>query len=335
MKRLLLCALIFAMLLTLTACGEKNSIGDKMDGITIPTTTPEATDGLSALRADMKPPIIAVADFGFPELSEEFGIMDYLLDEYPKWMDKNAFIRDIPEERTILTCGFDAWAQLVCIVPKDPASTVSINAVHFTDTEPYTTEEVIYRSESGDPILLLAEISEDIAFSVVIVDSEGRGVCWQPYWGNCDPVPEDGYYGALAMDFTPQSEKTDYDHAVDNGWRQPELAQLMNTNWLSAGIYAMDLMDDSVPDDNGGWVTIYDVGEIGEYTESYNGSWTYGDGMLHLSLVPVKEDGFLVDDSFPVLMLDGELWIGRNENGFGLPHFFLDQLFDILEQPKG
>ena len=47
--------------------------------------------------------------------------------------------------------------------------------------------------------------------------------------------------------------------------------------------------------------------------------------MLQLSLVPEFEDGYLNDDSFPVLMLDGELWIGRNECGNALPHFYDDQ----------
>jgi hypothetical protein len=42
-----------------------------------------------------------------------------------------------------------------------------------------------------------------------------------------------------------------------------------------------------------------------------------------------------VDDSFPVLMLDGILWIGQNENGLGLPCFNEDQSMDMLEQPKG
>ena len=36
-----------------------------------------------------------------------------------------------------------------------------------------------------------------------------------------------------------------------------------------------------------------------------------------------------------VLMLDGELWIGRNEYGIGLPHFYADTLADVLNQPKG
>ena len=97
--------------------------------------------------------------------------------------------------------------------------------------------------------------------------------------------------------------------------------------------YAFDLAEDGVTGDNGGWATFYDVDWSGAYTVSYTGSWQYADGFLHLSLVPTG-NGYLVDDSFPVLMLDGELWIGRNSDGVGLPHFYVDTTDDVLIQPK-
>ena len=126
-----------------------------------------------------------------------------------------------------------------------------------------------------------------------------------------------------------------YDYAISQGWRLPELWELEGSFWLSDMGYALELAEDSVPGDSGGWAKLYDVGENGAYTESYNGSWTYDSGMLHLSLVPLRDDGYWIDDSFPVLMLDGELWIGRNAYGDCLPYFYSDMLSDILEQPVG
>ena len=131
------------------------------------------------------------------------------------------------------------------------------------------------------------------------------------------------------------NSESPYDYALSEGWQVPELSQLMDTFWLSWSGYALELADDSVPGDNGGWAKLYDVDEIGAYTESYSGYWQYEDGLLHLSLVPAKENGVFVDDSFPVLMLDGELRIGRTATGIGLPHFYSDMLMDTLEQPKG
>lgn len=126
-----------------------------------------------------------------------------------------------------------------------------------------------------------------------------------------------------------------YDYALSEGWQVPELSQLMDTFWLSWNGYALELADDGLPGDNGGWAKLYDVDEIGAYTESYSGYWQYEDGLLHLSLVPANGNGVFVDDSFPVRMLDGELRIGRTATGTGLPHFYSDMLMDTLEQPKG
>lgn len=110
---------------------------------------------------------------------------------------------------------------------------------------------------------------------------------------------------------------------------------MRDTFWLSWNGYALELKEDSVPGDQTGEAVLYDVGEIGEYTLSHTGFWQYANGMLHLSLVPEFGDDYPVDDSVPVLIRDGDLWIGRNEYGNGLPHFYADQLSDTLEQPKG
>jgi len=149
------------------------------------------------------------------------------------------------------------------------------------------------------------------------------------------PMVGYGYFRRVWDDYPDYSTESPYDYAISQGWRLPELEELVDSNWKSYIGYALDLMDDSVPGDNGGWAILCDVDEIGAYTESYSGSWSYEDGMLHLSLVPVNGNGVFVDDSFPVLMLNGQLWIGRNSSGLGLPHFYSDMLADVLDQPKG
>ena len=140
------------------------------------------------------------------------------------------------------------------------------------------------------------------------------------------------------LEYGPDGDNAEdpYAYAISQGWGVPELSDLSDTLWLSQwNAYALELFEDSVPGNNGGWAMIYDVDDIGAYTESYSGSWTYTDGMLCLSLVPLHGDGFFVGDSFPVLILDRELRIGRTANGTGLPHFYADTLMDTLEQPMG
>ena len=471
MKRLCICTLIIALVLSLAACGGNAPAGGTEPPVTKSPAAQKApakpADSLSALRADMKPPVMAVADFGFPELSEEFGIMDYLMDEFPNWMAEHDFIGKIPEDHTILTCGYEDWGNLVCIVPHDPEASVFVHVTQYSDQEPYEQMDTVYRAESGDPILLLASTAEKISVSVDVIDSSGRGATWEPYWGISYPIPEDGYYGALVMDFSPISEKTAYQNAVAYGWtvpdisilkdsyfhsdfgyelslsyipgeiydgeayifedrgtgayhyayygywryddgllhldmesyddssiviqdafpvltdpygegwlgiyctedgavlpcfladmdydelipltayaedpysyalsqggRVPELSELTDSFWLSFN-YALELLEDAVPGDNGGDAILYDVDEIGAYTKRYSGTWSYEDGLLHLMLLPENGDGYFIDDNFPILMLNGELWIGLSAGGQGLPHFQADQLSDLLEQPKG
>lgn len=134
--------------------------------------------------------------------------------------------------------------------------------------------------------------------------------------------------------YTRISEQDSYTYFISQGWRHPDLQELMDTGWISYLGYALDLSDDNVPTDNSGWATVYDVDEIGAYTKSHTGFWQYEDKLLHLTLVPVG-NGYVVDDSFPVLMLDDHLWICRSSSGTGLPHFNSDIVSDVLMQPKG
>ena len=478
MKRLITGIIAFVLLLSLVACDKQPTdptVKPTTDTTTVSPTKPaiQTTDGkkdsLTMFREEMPDVVMAVADFGFPELSEEFGIMDHLLDEYPNWMAKHDFISNIPEEQIIQTCDYEDWGELLCFVPKDSSATVCVNYVLYSGEEPSDELESkeLYRSENGEPVLILTDITEKRKVSVQVTDSEGHTAIFRPYW---DYLEEEGM-AEVVMDFTPVSEKTAYDRAVDYGWTvpdetfrtdhfwhsdygyelelrynpgqlydgeafiysnkgyyglyilayegywsyangfltlkmdhaddipvgfeesfpilldpfskgylglfrtedgvgipqfedyieydelwpisngpltpykealwqgwvEPKLDELMNTGWRSETIctYAIDLMDDSVPGDNGGNVTVYDVDEDGAYTQSYSGSWDYADGMLHLTLIPKSGDGTFVDASFPVLILDGYLWIGRNDDGIALPYFHADQQADTLKQPKG
>ena len=467
MKKLLALLLALATAFTMLSCGIVDKLilpGENWNTESFPTNSTESTepaDALSALRADMLPPVMAVADLGFPTLSETFSIQDYLLEEYPRWTQANAFIRDMPQQRIVIACSEDAWAQLLCIVPKDPASSVSVEVVRYLETPPYTQTEEVYRSETGEPILLLAEISDSVDVSVTVTDSQGRGLSWMPYWETYQVIPEDTYPGAMVMYFTPESERTFYDsyleagwvvpdasflrdhffqsgytyqleliyapgelydgeatiyepdeagnyvmtylgawryaegklhldmvsdfdgsigfrgdfpillspydenypcifrteeglglpqfyddmwfdevldtgsippspyeYALFCGWRIPEPQELTNTIRSSENGYVLDLMDSGV-------ALIYEVGENGEYNTGYSGSWEYADGMLHLNLLPQQGDGAPVEGSFPVLILDLELWIGRAANGLCLPYFYADQHADILTLVAG
>ena len=222
-------------------------------------------------------------------------LMSYSSQEFPEDNFYNELLTiDMRQMHTL--CGNDEWvADVDYVGPWDTTYTVTL-----------TSDDVLIKQNyfllDGAPT-----VSYEYFYRI------GEGLEYDPEEGN---------------------EEDPYAYAVSQGWQIPEFSELVDTFWLSWNGYALELMDDSVPGDNGGWAILYDVDEIGAYTESYSGSWSYEDGWLYLSLVPVG-NGYLVDDSFPVLMLDGQLWIGRNSSGLGLPHFYSDTLADVLDQPKG
>ena len=132
------------------------------------------------------------------------------------------------------------------------------------------------------------------------------------------------------------NEEDPYAYALSQGWREPELSELADTFWVSAFCgYALELMEDSDPHNAGGWAMLYDVDGEGWHDLSCTGSWQLAEGELHLTLTPVKGNGTPVDDSFPVLTLDGQLWIGRSGSGLGLPHFYSDTSADVLDRSEG
>ena len=336
-----------------------------------------------------------------------------------------------------------------------------MEVIRYQEAIPYTQTETVYRSETGEPILLLAEISDYMDISVTVTDSQGRGVSWMPYWETCQAIPKDAYPGALVTYFTPESERTFYDAYLESGWTVPDEAFLRDHYFQSDYAYQLELTyapgelydgDATIrePDDAGNYVMtysgswryadgklhldmvsdfdssigfrgdfpillspygedypcifrteegiglpqfydemwfdevldtgnaplspyeyalfhgwripepqeltdtirssesgyvldlmssgvamIYEVGEGGEYSASYSGSWEYADGMLHLNLLPQQGDGTPIEGSFPVLILDLALWIGRTESGLCLPYFSEDQQSDILTLVAG
>ena len=137
-----------------------------------------------------------------------------------------------PRERTVRYGDMDGWVNLLCIVPADPAATVCVNVVRGSQTE------VIYRSEQGEPILLLTEITEEFRLSVSVTDSSGQSAVFSPYWD----YPEDEKIAKYVADFTPISEKSAYENALEFGWVVPEDSFRTDHLWHSDLGYDLELI---------------------------------------------------------------------------------------------
>ncbi|MBR2046989.1 MAG: hypothetical protein IJ960_00150 [Oscillospiraceae bacterium] len=206
----LLCILLSAcMLLCLAACGEapaptapatepaapaesieppKEQIPETTESADVSDTAPTAEPtipteaqedpSLVIFRQAMveTPQLLAVAFFGYVPPSEDpFAVMQ---EAAPQLCEDLPFLLAIREENVIGSFGY-----LFCIVPADEAATVAVNRRPWNaETESYEEPEVLYRSESGSPLLVMCPYEDWIPDTeIIITDSNGTVAIWSPY----------------------------------------------------------------------------------------------------------------------------------------------------------
>ena len=176
---------------------------------------------------------------GFPAWLRETN--EAMLPEYP-------FIAEIDEGHIIGGAG-----HLYCIVPVDENATVAINRVQWNEkTQTDEVTEVLYRSESGEPVLLFANL-DGVAYEadtlVFITDNNGNICEWYPSFdamSHLAPcISEAGDY--LSFDFT--------EYAWYNA--PAEFSAWLADGW--SGMTALGLAGSQR--DGMGWITETMVGE--------------------------------------------------------------------------
>ena len=243
---LLVCSIVFA-----AGCNKKTALPPETFSET--TTEPKPTEteppttengvadsSLTSFRQAMvdTPNVFAVAYLGYPEVvgeelqSDPFAIMQEnaygLCEDLP-------FLMEIPQDRIVGECG-----ELYCIVPKDENATIAVNRGCWDDSgEVYEYAEVIYRSESGEPILLFCNSAGwEADTQVVITDSRGTVTTWYPELDDnlCvmlhNEDPEN-----LFFDFSPYREIIMAKHRLlkDTQWAMPTVEMLAGTTWIWEG----------------------------------------------------------------------------------------------------
>lgn len=197
MKRII-CALLSAcMLLLLAACGEADEPhtetadpatqvenNDPMKDQNPENSDPPAAAGdledpsLAIFRQTMveTPQLFAAAYFGYvSQDADPFAVMQ---ESAPQLCEDLPFLLAIREENIAGDFG-----HLFCIVPADENATVAVNRRPWNpQNESYDEPEVLYRSESGTPILVMCPNEDWIADTEIsITDSSGSVSVWSPY----------------------------------------------------------------------------------------------------------------------------------------------------------
>lgn len=154
------------------------------------------------------PQLFAAAYLGYLEnIDQEAQADPYaLMQENACWLCEDLpFLLQIPQERVVGETG-----ELYCIVPRDENATIAVNK-GIWDAESGACEytDVIYRSESGDPILLFCNGGGwEPDTQVVITDSEGTQVVWYPQLDDnqCAMPLRNDDWEDLFFDFSPYRE---------------------------------------------------------------------------------------------------------------------------------
>ncbi len=322
-------------------------------------------DSLALLRQSMDEQGIS---FGAAYLGYVGGFFDEEFSQaFPAWLKENnekmlreyPFISEIDLEHILGRAGC-----LYCIVPRDEEASVSINRVTWNEkTQRSEVTEVLYRAESGEPVLLFAntdEIYNDADTQIFITDKDGNTSEWYPSLdeeGNLWPcLREDGTYAS--WDFTNYWYQTDSDLEawLKEGWLGPtELglagAESTGQTWTAAGPAWESERKANFSlcfypgDEEGGRVELsWDyTGEM-EEQEQWSGFWTIRTRMDEPSLLTISlsltggqnygsTDGpAYISETYPVLVdLSGmHLVIGRGEYGVCLPFMSQADLANVL-----
>ena len=163
-------------------------------------------------------------------------LRDWINDTAPGLCAQYTFVRNIPQERVVGDSG-----SLFCVVPRDPDATVVVNRIRWSEQKGnYETIEVLYRSESGEPILLF--VSYDLGKTpfetteLLLTDSHSDTLSWLPTTGEVSLPYDYQNEKNLALDFTFYSQEgNDENDGSDFGWTCPDGSQLTQKLWVWRG----------------------------------------------------------------------------------------------------
>ena len=302
---------------------------------------------------------------GLFEEGFEAGFPSWLLETNEAMLLEYPFIAEIDEEHIIGGAG-----HLYCIVPVDENATVAINRVQWNEkTQTDEVTEVLYRSESGEPVLLFANLDGvvyEADTQVFITDNNGNTCEWEPsldatsHLAPC--ISEAGDY--LSFDFTEYAwynAPAEFSSWLADGWSGMTALGLAGSQrdgmgWITETMvgetsrYAYFSLRFYLEDETGGTVDLEWVYEDSDNIEEmWSGFWTIQtipDGpsyvTLSLSLVGGKNYGvtdgpMYLCETYPLLISPSgtELLVGAGESGICLPFMSQSTTACVLTQAVG
>lgn len=349
-----------------TSCGEAMDTQSAQDAF-----SQEAETSLGWLRDRMNFPMtmFGAAYLGYVGgLSEDgfaAGFSGWLWETNEAMLREYPFIAEIDENHIIGRAG-----HLYCIVPVDGNATVAINRVQWNEkTQTDEVVEVLYRSETGEPVLLFANlggVAYEADTQVFITDNSGNTCEWDPsldamsHLAPC--TSEAGDY--LSFDFTEYAwynAPSEFAGRLSAGWSGMTAlglagSQSTGMGWITETMvgetsrYAYFSLRFYLEDETGGSVDLewaYEGSD--DFDEIWSGFWaiqTIPDGpsyvTLSLSLVGgnsygVTDGPMYLCETYPLLISPSgtELLVGAGESGVCLPFMSQSTTACVLTQAAG
>ena len=386
-KRARTLLLTLGLLLSLCACAQKEQTEEaaRQHGMSDRTSCGEAMDTQSAqdafsqeaetslgwLRDRMNFPMtmFGAAYLGYVGgLSEDgfaAGFSGWLWETNEAMLREYPFIAEIDENHIIGRAG-----HLYCIVPVDGNATVAINRVQWNEkTQTDEVVEVLYRSETGEPVLLFANL-DGVAYEadtqVFITDSSGNICEWDPsldamsHLAPC--TSEAGDY--FSFDFTEYAwynAPSEFAGWLSDGWSGMTAlglagSQSTGMGWITETMvgetsrYAYFSLRFYLEDETGGSVDLeWAYEDSDDFDEIWSGFWaiqTIPDGPSYvtpsLSLVGGNSYGatdgpIYLCETYPLLISPSgtELLVGAGESGVCLPFMSQSTTVCVLTQAAG
>ena len=386
-KRARTLLLTLGLLLSLCACAQKEQTEEasRQRGMSDRTSCGEAMDTQSAQdafsqeaetslgwlrdRINFPMTMFGAAYLGYVGgLSEDgfaAGFSGWLWETNEAMLREYPFIAEIDENHIIGRAG-----HLYCIVPVDGNATVAINRVQWNEkTQTDEVVEVLYRSETGEPVLLFANL-DGVAYEadtqVFITDTSGNICEWDPsldamsHLAPC--TSEAGDY--LSFDFTEYAwynAPSEFAGWLSDGWSGMTAlglagSQSTGMGWITETMvgetsrYAYFSLRFYLEDETGGSVDLewaYEGSD--DFDEIWSGFWaiqTIPDGpsyvTLSLSLVGGNSYGatdgpMYLCETYPLLISPSgtELLVGAGESGVCLPFMSQSTTVCVLTQAAG
>ena len=210
------------------------------------TTAPAVNDiaeiaeaSLNSLRQAMveTPQIFAIAYFGYHATQDAqipvdpFGVMQ---ETVPKLCEDLPFLLEIPEDRIVEEAG-----DLFCIVPLDENATVAVSRGYWDEeNEQYIYDDMLYSSDSGEPILLFCNNAGWEPDTQVYISGPSGEAYWYPQQDDnrCVMPLQNDEGENLFFDFSPYRELLINRYRdLGSEWVMPTAETLAGNTWSWGG----------------------------------------------------------------------------------------------------